>query len=136
MGEGLGSNSFAIRVTLIPACSSDVGPPQGLNLIPLYGMLQSHMISDTVGMGEGLGARNDGTGGRVSGIMMIQVRPHGADVLQRPAAERALVTVLAMMLPQQPLLPVVRLSALILASGRDRRGGRDGRLINWRVVFQ
>lgn len=58
------------------------------------------MISDTVGMGEGFGAGGDGTGGRVSGVMLIQVRPHGADILQRPAAEGAPVTVLPMVLPQ------------------------------------
>jgi len=58
------------------------------------------MVSDTVRMGEGFGARSDGTGGRVSGIMMIQVRPHGADVLQHSATEWTSVTVLAMMLPQ------------------------------------
>lgn len=87
-----------IRVGLILACSSDIGPPQGFNLIPLYGMLQSHVVSDTVGMGEGFGAGGDGTGGRVSGIMMIQVRSHRADIWQCSAAEGTLVTVLTMML--------------------------------------
>lgn len=38
------------------------------------------MVSDTVGVGEGFGAGGDGTGRRVSGIMMIQVRPHRADI--------------------------------------------------------
>lgn len=89
-----------IRVGLIPACSSDISPPQGFDLIPLHGMLESHVVSDAVGMGEGFGAGDDGTGGRVSGIMMIQVRPHRADVRQRSAAQGTLVTVLAMMLAQ------------------------------------
>lgn len=87
-----------IRAELILACSSDIGPPQSFNLIPLYGMLQPHVVSDTVGMGEGFGAGGDGTGGRVSRIMMIQVCPHRADIWQCPAAEGTLVTMLTMML--------------------------------------
>lgn len=58
------------------------------------------MVSDTVGMGEGFGAGGNGTGGRVSGIMMIQVRPHGANILQCPTAEGTPVTMLPMVLPQ------------------------------------
>lgn len=88
------------------------------------------MVSDTVGMGEGFGAGGDGTGGRVSGIMMIQVRPHRADVRQRSAAKGTLVTVLAMVLAQQPLLPEVWLAALVLGGRRDRRRGCGGRLID------
>lgn len=48
---------------LILAYSSDIGPSQSLNLIPLHRMLQSHMVSDTVRMGEGFGAGGNGTGG-------------------------------------------------------------------------
>lgn len=58
------------------------------------------MVSDTVGMRESFGAGSDRTGGRVSRIVMIQVRSHITDVLQRPAAERTPVTVLPMMLLQ------------------------------------
>lgn len=58
------------------------------------------MVSDTVGMRESFGAGSDRTGGRVSGIMVIQVRSHITDILQRSTAERTPVTVLPMMLLQ------------------------------------
>lgn len=57
------------------------------------------MISNTIGMGEGFGTGGNRTGGRISGIMMIQMRPHRADVLERSAAKGTSVTVLPMMLP-------------------------------------
>lgn len=56
--------------------------------------------------------------------------PHGADILQRPAAEGTPVTVLPMVLPQQSLLSKVWLAALVFAGRRDGRGGRGGRLID------
>lgn len=88
------------------------------------------MVSDTVRMGEGFGAGGNRTGGRISRIMMVQVRPHGTDVLQCSAAEGTPVTMLPMVLPQQSLLPEVRLAPLVFAGRRDRCGGRGGRLIN------
>lgn len=57
------------------------------------------MISNTIGMGKGFGTGGNGTGRRVSRIMMIQMRPHRADVLKGSAAKGASVTVLAMVLP-------------------------------------
>lgn len=92
------------------------------------------MVSDTVGMGEGLGAGSDGTGRRVSGIMVVQMRSHIADILQRHAAEGTPVAVLSMVLLQQLLLLEVRLAALLLILAGDRRdrraGRRGGRLSN------
>lgn len=57
------------------------------------------MISNTVGMREGFGTGSNGTGRRVSGIMMIQMRPHRADVVKRPGAKGTSVTMLPMVLP-------------------------------------
>lgn len=57
------------------------------------------MISNTVGMREGFGTGGNGTGRRVSGIMMIQVRPHRADVVERSGAKGTSVTMLSMVLP-------------------------------------
>lgn len=46
-----------------PGTLSDVGPSEGFYLIPLHWMLQSHVVPHTVGVGEGFGARGNGTGG-------------------------------------------------------------------------
>lgn len=57
------------------------------------------MISNTVGMGKSFGTGGNGTGRRVSGIMMIQMRPHRADVVERSGTKGTSVTMLPMMLP-------------------------------------
>jgi len=57
------------------------------------------MISNTIGMGEGFGTGGNWTGRRVSGVMMIQMRSHRADILERSTAKGTSVTMLSMMLP-------------------------------------
>lgn len=56
------------------------------------------MVSNTVGMGEGFGTGGNWTSRRISGIMMIQMRPHRTDILERSAAKGASITMLSMML--------------------------------------
>lgn len=89
-------------------------------------MLQTHVIPHAVGMRECFRARGNGTGWRVARIMMLQVSPHRADVLQRPTTKGTPVTVLLMMIAYHLLLPVVSRAPLILGRGGvgGRRGGR------------
>lgn len=76
-------------------------------------MLQPHVVPNAVGVRERLGALGHGTSRRVSGIVLVQVRPHAPDVGQRSPAKRTRVPVLAMMFPQQPLLLGTRVRAIV-----------------------
>lgn len=60
---------------------SDIRPPEGFDLVPLHGMFDPHVIAYTVRVGEGFGTAGYRTGGGVSGVVMVQMSSHGADVL-------------------------------------------------------
>lgn len=111
------------------ASLSDVGPSERLDLIPLNRMLESHVVPHAVRVREGFGARGNGTSGRVAGVMMLQMSPHRADILQRPTTERTPITVLLMMVSHHLLVPEVRLAALVLARRRGAVGGGGRRLL-------
>lgn len=92
-------------------------------------MLQTHVVPYAVRVRECFRARGNGTCGRVSRIMMLQVSPHRTDILQRPTTKGTPVTVLLMMIAYHLLLPVVRRAPLILGRSGARSGCGGGRLV-------
>ena len=103
--------------TLLPTrlvASSDVGPPEGLYLVPLNRVLEPHVVAHAVRVGEGLGAAGDRACRRVAGIVLLEVRPHARDVLDDASAERTAQPRLLLALPKVQMLLLLLLLLVVM----------------------